>query len=113
MGDTPYSKSSEYYMALGKAIKRRKRKNEAKDNMKGLKVPTAIANDDLHSVIAENGFERGEHELYRNNRPAAVKRASDLVKRNEFEGYDKGIKYRDYALEKAVRRTKEKQKNGR
>ena len=113
MADKPYSKSSEYYMAAVKAIKRRQRKKEAQDNMEGLKVPSPMANDDLHGVIAENGFERGEHKLYKNNRPAAVKRASDLVKRNEFAGYYKGIKYRDYALERAVKRTKEKQKNGR
>ena len=124
MAGKPYSKMGKYVTALSKARKRSLRKKEAEDNLKGQKIPITKRRQDELIHLGEWGYydledrpmsgytKRASHPLYKNNRAAFDERIQHMDY-DMKSGTGEVPKWRDYQMERAVKRSKERQKNGR
>lgn len=100
---------------LGKYLEGRRKVNEknmknrkAKEALKNIQTPGGISRHNEIGYITENGLRsnRKDAQVYRDDRKAFQNMANDMVIKNEFDNYNRGIVWRDYPADRAAERTK-------
>ena len=108
----PYRKDFKQYM---KSLKDKKDKEKRYGKMDPIneKKSARLFPTNLIAYSTENGYHQGDQQLRRNNPEEFNRNVNKMVIRNEFENFEKGIKSRDYSLERGIANTKKRQEEAK
>ncbi|MBP5727029.1 MAG: hypothetical protein J6Y48_08135 [Clostridia bacterium] len=103
------------YNKLGNLMRNLEQKGKKKKASKlGQKyTPAHISESNEREYIVENGLDREDAALYRNDREGFRRKVNDMVRQNEATGMKNGMVYTNYGLVRAAQRGENKKKGNK
>ena len=109
---SPYSDLGRMLTTARKKKEKKQAQGRAEARLATRRTPTGMSQLNETSYVTENGLDREDARLRRENRKAFRDQVDSMVRRNEMQAMSQGKMYRNYPQLQAQRNGEQKKKRG-